>query len=220
MSRTLRRIGVVLLASLTAYVAIGSLLHHVVFALPAPPPASFPKVGDRLVSRAEGFSQTIVGREDDWVVSELVVDPHAPGPPLHYHETFDEHFAVAEGTLHVRVEDDLRQIRPGETLLVPAGVPHQPFNPAPTRVVVVAADGSPSLPLTFAACLVQLYALMDGPEPLSGLGLALQMSVIDPICDTQIAAVPGPVWKGMKLLLAPAARLLGYRNYYPELALH
>ena len=104
------------------------------------------------------------------------------------------------------------------TILVPAGVAHQPFNPTTERVVVASED--PSIPITFAACLVQLYAIMDAEEPISDFGMVLQMSVIDPICDTHIAEIPPAIEGLLKITLAPAARLLGYRNYYPEDALH
>ncbi len=85
---------------------------------------------------------------------------------------------------------------------------------------VVVASEEPAIPITFAACLVQLYALMDSEVPMTEMDMALQMSVIDPICDTHIADMPAPLWVTLKVVLAPAARLLGYRNYYPELALH
>ncbi len=203
---------------LVGYVAIGNLLHRAVFPQTNPDPASYPRAGDLLVSRAEGFLQTVTGIDGEWLISELVIEPNAPGPPLHYHESFDERFSVVEGTLHVRVNTEVKKVGPGESILVLAGVGHQPFNPTNERVVVASDD--PSIPITFAACLVQLYAIMDAEEPISGLGMALQMSVIDPICDTHLSEIPAPVEGLLKVTLAPAARLMGYRNYYPEDALH
>jgi hypothetical protein len=46
------------------------------------------------------------------------------------------------------------------------------------------------------------------------------MSIVDPIFDTHLADVPRPMQKLMSFVLAPAARLAGFRNYYPEYALH
>ena len=212
---TFGRIVVTIFVVLFGYLAIGNLLHRAIFPQPPPDPASYPKVGDLLVSRAEGFVQKVTGIDGDWITSELVIEPNAIGPPLHYHETFDEQFSVVEGTLHVRFDGEVKKVRTGESILVPAGVPHQPFNPTTVRVVLASED--PSIPITFAACLIQLYALMDAEEPIA---MPLQMSVIDPICDTHIADIPAPMWGLLKVALAPAARLLGYRNYYPEYALH
>jgi hypothetical protein len=50
--------------------------------------------------------------------------------------------------------------------------------------------------------------------------MMLQMSVIDPIFDTFLAGPPRPLQRALSFVLAPAARLAGYRNYYPEYALH
>lgn len=215
---TFGRIVVTILVLLFVYLAIGNLLHRAIFPQTVPDPASYPRVGDLIVSRAEGFVQTVTGVDGEWIISELIIEPNALGPPLHYHEFFNEQFSVVEGTLHVRVNGEMKKVGPGESILIPAGVAHQPFNPTTERVVVASED--PSIPITFAACLVQLYAKMDAEEPISGLGMALQMSVIDPICDTHLAEIPAPIEGLLKVALAPAARLMGYRNYYPEEALH
>ncbi len=201
---TFGRIVVTILVLLFAYLAIGNLLHRAIFPQTVPDPASYPRVGDLLVSRAEGFTQKVTGIQGEWITGELVIEPNAPGPPLHYHENFDERFFVVEGTLHVRVNDEVKQVGPGESLLVPAGVPHQPFNPTAVRVVL--ASDHPSIPITFAACLVQLYTLMDAEPPMSDLDMALQMSVIDPICDTHPGDIPAPMWGLLKAARAPVAR--------------
>ena len=74
------------------------------------------------------------------------------------------------------------------------------------------------MPLSFAACLVQLYKI---PEEIgNGLAMGLQMTVIDSICDTHLHGMPNLQSGFLGWLMAPAARLAGYRNYYPELALH
>ncbi len=213
-----RRIGATFLVLFVAYLVIGNLLHRAIFPQAAPDPASYPRVGDVVASRSEGLTQKITGIEGGWIISELVVEPNAPGPPLHYHEFFDERFYVVEGSLHVQVDGEEKVVGPGESILVPAGVGHQPFNPTAAKVVLTSKE--PVMPITFAACLVQLYAVMDAQEPVSNFGMALQMSVIDPICDTHLVEIPAPIEGLSKVVLAPAARLLGYRNYYHEHALH
>ncbi len=60
---TFGRILVTILGLLFAYLAIGNLLHRAVFPQTAPDPASYPRVGDIVVSRAEGFVQTVTGVE-------------------------------------------------------------------------------------------------------------------------------------------------------------
>jgi quercetin dioxygenase-like cupin family protein len=208
----------VTLAALTAaYLLVGNLWHRVLSPLPPPDPRTFPRAGDRFVSRAENVEAEVLAIEDGWVVLRSVLGAHAAGPPLHTHVGFDEYITPVEGVLHVELRDRVIQLQPGETLHVPAGLAHRPFNPAPTPVVL---QGSrPAMPLSFAASLVQQYRIMDerGTAPLT---MMLQISVLDPIADTQLARVPTLARHVIGFVLAPAARLLGYRNYYPEYALH
>jgi quercetin dioxygenase-like cupin family protein len=50
--------------------------------------------------------------------------PQGDSPPLHVHRGEDELFHVIEGTLSLRVGDELVELAPGESLLAPKGVPH------------------------------------------------------------------------------------------------
>jgi quercetin dioxygenase-like cupin family protein len=205
-------LGVVLV-----YVALGNLLHHHVFRLPPPDPATYPRAGDEFGSDFEGFRVRILDVVDGWAITELVIEPGAVGPPLHYHRGFAEEFVVREGLLHIELEDRVVMVGPGESFRVEPFTAHRPFNPGSERVVV--ASEEPLIPQSFAACLAQLYPLLDEAQGVS-FSLLLQVSVIDPICDTHLADVPRPATAGMNLLLAPVARLLGYTNYDPGRALH
>lgn len=213
-----KRVGIGVGALLVSYLIVGNLLHRVVFALPAPDPDTYPRVGDRFGSRVEGVTQVISSVEDGWTHGELILAAGAKGPPMHYHRDFDEVITVTEGTLHLQLENEVVQLAAGRTYRVAAGVIHRPFNPTSSRVVIA---GDSAIPQTFAACLVQLYAFLDergGSEP--GIDLLMKFSVIDPICDTHPAEPPGFVIAATSALLAPLARLVGYRNYDPARSLH
>lgn len=56
-------------------------------------------------------------------VTEIVVPPHTPGPPLHTHD-FDEAFYVLEGELIFQVEDALVAKNAGELSFAPRNVAH------------------------------------------------------------------------------------------------
>lgn len=200
-----------------AYLVFGHLWHRVLSPLPAPDPLTFPRAGDRYGSTVEGVTQEIEDVRNGWVVLTVTLAPHAEGPPLHVHDGFAETFSPVRGVLHVQLADRVVQLYPGESLTVEAGVAHRPFNP--TAEAVVLRSTTPSMPQSFAAALVQLYRVMDerGAKPAVML---LQMSVADPIFDTHLAAVPRGVQTALFFVLAPVARLLGYRNYYPAYALH
>ena len=201
---------------IVVYLILGNLLHRVVFPLPAPDPDTFPRAGDRFESRVEGVTQRITSVEDGLAHGELTLAAGAKGPPMHYHDGFDEVFTVTEGTLHLALENEVVQLEAGQTYKVAAGVIHRPFNPTSARVVIHGA-----IPQTFAACLVQLYAFFEergSSEP--GLDLLMQFSVIDPICDTRPAKPPGFAIAATSAFLAPIARLAGYRNYDRARSLH
>src|SRR5690349_1838733 len=51
------------------------------------------------------------------------------GPPLHYHRTFTEKFEVIIGTLYLRIGKEKFVLHPGQSALVPKGVPHKFYNP-------------------------------------------------------------------------------------------
>ena len=68
MPGTFGRIVLTILGLLFAYLAIGNLLHRTVFPQIVPDPASYPRVGDILVSRAEGFVQTVTGIDGEWLI--------------------------------------------------------------------------------------------------------------------------------------------------------
>lgn len=197
------------------WTGLGQLAHRVLFPLPPPDPATFPVPGDRFGSTAEGVQQQVTALDaDGWVHMRLTLAPGAEGPPLHVHDTFAENFVVEAGTLSIQLADGVTQLGPGESFRIPPGTAHRPFNASDAPVVISAEQAA--MPQTFAACLVQLYPVLDAGGP----GVVLQMSVIDPICDTHLADVPRPAQAAMRLVLAPAARLAGYVNYDPARSLH
>lgn len=211
-----RRLLPFVLALLAGYLVVGNVLHRLVFPMPPPDPTTFPRPGDVLESRSEGFEQHVLSIVDDNVVSRLIVHPGAEGPPLHYHEGFAETFPVLSGTLYIELADGVITVPAGESFRVPPGVAHRPFNPG-TEPAIVASE-HPLLPLDFAACLVQLYSLMD--ERGNGPHMLLQLAVNDPICDTHLADLPGGTEPLLATVAGPVARLLGYRNYDPDRSLH
>ena len=56
--------------------------------------------------------------------AENTIPPCFPGPPLHYHEKLHDMFYVLEGTLTVRLGDELLAAAPGTFVCVPPGVVH------------------------------------------------------------------------------------------------
>jgi mannose-6-phosphate isomerase-like protein (cupin superfamily) len=208
------------LAVAAAYVIVGALLDSVVFPEDEPGPAFYPPPGYQFFSKSEGFRQTVLKRENGLFWVELELQPHAPGPPEHVHTSFPENFAVAEGTLSILFQGQKRVLRAGETLLVPPGTPHKPFNETGSRVVVrgplVPKFAMPEL---FSVFLSQAYGFFD--ESLSNTRppkALLQMSRFAPKYDSWLASIPIPAQRALFFIVRPAARLLGYRTHYEKYA--
>ena len=81
---------------LGVYLAIGYLLHLVIFPEKKPDISTYFKPGDVFYSKAENAMQTVVKQENGIVYCEAVIQPFAPGPPVHIHTGFDEVFEVLE----------------------------------------------------------------------------------------------------------------------------
>ncbi len=67
-----------------------------------------------------------------------ILGPHRLVPP-HVHDELDEYAYLLEGELGARVGDEEVEVRPGDWLLKPRGIPHAFWNPAdrPARTLDV-----------------------------------------------------------------------------------
>lgn len=71
---------------------------------------------------------------DSLFLAESTIEPDFPGPPPHTHNTLHDMFYVLEGTLSVRVGDDIHELGPGSFACVPPGVVHTFSNRSDTPV--------------------------------------------------------------------------------------
>ena len=189
------------------------------YVLPAPPidHTNYFRPGDKVVSRFEGFEQTVLDVNGDSMHTSLAVLPHAAGPPEHFHEGFSEVFTVKSGTLSLLVNGEKKTLGRGETLTVPPMTRHKPFNETDETVIVESNDPR-SIPTKFGYVLSQLYGFMDRyPDGPNTLQMMMQLSVFGEDADSYLADGPSlGMQKSLRVVMAPTARLLGYRNYYEE----
>jgi mannose-6-phosphate isomerase-like protein (cupin superfamily) len=80
------------------------------------------------------------------------------GPPVHVHPAAEEIYAVIEGTADVFMDGSWRTVRAGESVTVPAGMPHTIKNSSPDPVVLVNTH-RPAL--RFEAMFRELHALIQ-----------------------------------------------------------
>jgi len=214
----MKKILLGILGVVIAYILLGALVDRVIFPEAEPGAEYYPPEGFVFTSRTEGFRQTVLKHENDLVWGELVLEPHAAGPPEHIHTTFAEKFIVAEGTLSLLVNGEKKLLRPGETFLVVPGTPHKPFNETGAPVVVRGPfEPEYAIPAQFSVFLTQAYGFFDEAEANNRPPKALlQMSRFSPKYDSWLTAPPVPLQKTLFFIIGPTARLLGYRTFYEK----
>lgn len=199
------------------YLIFGIVIDTHVFPLSKPDLTGYFQPGDKLVSRFEGFEQTVLAVNNGYLHTRLDAQPHAVGPPEHFHEKFTETFTVKSGTLSILVNGEKRTLKAGETLSVPPMTKHKPFNET-GETVIVESDDPRTLPVEFGFLLTQLYGFMDQyPNGPSTPQMLMQLSVYGEDADSYVADGPSlSMQKAMRVVMAPTARLLGYKYHYPE----
>ena len=76
----------------------------------------------------------------------LEIPPGGAARP-HLHESHETAIYVLEGRAEMRYGEDLREhleVRAGQFLFIPAGMPHLPFNPTGERCVAILARTDPN----------------------------------------------------------------------------
>ena len=78
------------------------------------------------------------------VMFEMTVPPSARVPAPHYHKDVDEVVYGLAGTLTMRLDGQIHEIRAGDSLLVPRGQVHgfENRHPEPARTLAVLTPGS------------------------------------------------------------------------------
>jgi mannose-6-phosphate isomerase-like protein (cupin superfamily) len=194
-----------------SYLLAGLIIHHWVLPVKHPDYSDYFKVGNAFNSRLEGLKQTVVKVENGNLITDIEIQPMSAGPVTHIHETFDEIFTVKSGILSMQYGTETKTITAGQTIVIPKNTPHKPFNETDSMVVVTS-----EMPLGFAYCLSQIYCFWDENEANSKPPKILfQLAVFGDKFDSYPTekAPPPPVLKTLKFLLAPTARLLGFKNY-------
>lgn len=214
MKRKLKQIIMWTLSFILGYFVIGLIIHHWIIPTKTPEYADYFKIGQSFHSKLEGLSQTIVKVENDKLITDIELQPRSGGPIAHLHENFEETFVVKSGTLSLQFGTELKKISAGQTIVIPKNTPHKPFNESDSVVVVTS-----EMPLDFAYCLSQIYAFWD--EDVSNSKppkILFQLAVYGDKFDSYPVenVPPKPVLKTIKFLLAPTARLIGYKNFNEE----
>ena len=92
------------------------------------------RLAEKFALFSEHWQPKIVGEVNDQHVKVVKLQGEFT---WHHHDTEDELFLVISGHLVMRLRDGEVHLDPGEFLIVPHGVEHQPFAEQETQVVLL-----------------------------------------------------------------------------------
>ncbi len=95
---------------------------------------------------------------------ELTVGPGARVPPAHSHRDNEEIVYVLDGTLRYRVDDEVRDLKPGERMYTPRGSVHAFSNPhdRPARALIIL---TPDIGAQYFRDIAEVAGAPGGPNP-------------------------------------------------------
>ncbi|HET6328882.1 MAG TPA: cupin domain-containing protein [Planctomycetaceae bacterium] len=170
-----------------------------------------PVTGERAVVR--------IGTEEsggELLVVDLSIRPDGAVMGEHVHPTIEERFTVLRGEVGFRLAGEVSTAERGVTLTVAPGIAHDWWN-AGRDEALVRVEVRPSA--RFEAMISNAFGLaQDGKVNKRGVPNLLQLAVFAREFDDvmHLTRPPRIVQRILFALLAPLARLLGYRGSYPE----
>jgi quercetin dioxygenase-like cupin family protein len=168
-----------------------------------------PVTGERIT-----FLATSRDTDGEAVVIETVVQPDGFVAAAHVHPSQTERFAVAEGTLVLKVDGQEKILSPGDVAVVEPGQAHKFWNAGDEPVRFV-CEVRPAL--QFESLLETMFDLAaDGKTNKKGMPNPLRLAVIAKAhFDTVRLPFPPDWMQAAGLALgAPLGRLLGYEATY------
>jgi quercetin dioxygenase-like cupin family protein len=178
------------------------------------------RTGHTLENRALGhrvvFLKTAEETNGQMLQIEYIVTRREAKPriPIHVHLVSEERFEVLRGQLGVWLSDTRRVLSQGESLRIPPGTPHTFWNSSEEELHFLTEIRPPGQFQTYWETLFGLA--QDGKVNAQGLPNPFQLLVLAQIADSYPAGVHIGVARLIIGLMAPLAKLLGYRERYPR----
>ncbi len=176
------------------------------------------RAGDEVVNPITGqrlvFVRTAAETNGELLEMESFYKPGGWPPVFHYHPVQRERFEVLAGTLTVQLQDKQQRLGPGDVLHIEPGMVHEMWNHG-EEWAHVNWQVRPALNTEqFFETAFGLAA--NGRVNAKGIPNVLQVAVMAQAYDTEfrLATPPRVVQKIVFGVLAPLARLLGYRASY------
>jgi len=156
------------------------------------------------------FTKSAADTGEEYLEIDGTLLAHKDGPPVHIHPHQEESLEVLSGTLDVFLDGRWRQLRAGESVTVPPGVPHTLKNShdEETRAITVVRPA-----LSFHGFMSTFYDLATSGKiaalPPKDLSSLIYVSMLFVRYEETIVSVRPPAF--VLKLLAFVGRRLGYR---------
>jgi quercetin dioxygenase-like cupin family protein len=177
------------------------------------------KAGDEIVNPRTGQRIVFIETGDENGGRRVQIGSYnPPSPPLepeHVHPFQESGVRVNSGFLRFRINGEERSVGPGESVTIPAGVPHHFWNDGHEEAHSVQWFRPALKTDRFFESLFGLA--QDGKLNEKGLPPLLQLAVMVPFFGDEVR-LTSPPWAVQRVVfgaLAPFGRLLGYREQYP-----
>jgi mannose-6-phosphate isomerase-like protein (cupin superfamily) len=169
-----------------------------------------PRTGQRVI-----FLQTGAETNGELLRSESYYPFAGAVEPEHVHPLQESGAEVISGSLCFRVDGEERQLRAGESITIPANTPHFFWNDGEEEAHFV---GWFRPALKIDRFFETFFGLArDGKLDEKGLPSMLRLGVMVPhfADEIRLTSPPWAVQRATFGMLAPIAKLLGYRSEYP-----
>lgn len=176
------------------------------------------RTGDTLQNPITGerlhFEKTAADTDGEYVLLQVVLEPHGAVAAAHVHPYQTETFEILEGRVGFRAGRETIVAQAGETIRVQPGTPHRFWNAGDTYARF-RAEVRPAL--QFESLIETMFALAnDGKTNRKGLPSPLRLAVIAKAHFDVVRLPLPPVWvQRVGLALgAPLGRMVGFRPTY------
>ncbi|MFI5135001.1 MAG: cupin domain-containing protein [Chitinophagales bacterium] len=205
---------------IAGYILISSFLHFLVFPVKYPDFNVYFRPGDVLNNYDVGVQQIIERIDGDKAFGKITFAAMAKGPVEHIHKHFNEVAWIDEGELSVLHDGEKTIYKKGDRMEMKRGVKHKLFNES-SAPMILHADEVIGIPAGFMYATAQLNGLFEkDPRNKKIPRILFHISMLGKHWDlypTGKGTPPSFIIQLLKFLLAPTARLLGYKGYYPEI---
>jgi quercetin dioxygenase-like cupin family protein len=178
------------------------------------------RVGERLTNPRTGqtmiFRQTAAETNGALLEIETFNEPQRLGEPEHIHPLQESSCDVLSGQLTFHIDGVERVLRAGDTVTIPAGVPHRFWNSGDEVAHALQAFRPALRTQQFFETWFGLAR--DGKLDDKGMPSLLQLAVMVPAFADVMrpTSPPWPLLRAFSWLLGPIARLRGHKSIYPE----